>query len=240
MKFKVSVAMATYNGEKYIEEQITSILKNLTENDEIIVSDDGSSDNTISLLKKINDKRIKIVDGPKKGIIKNFENAINNTTGDIIFLSDQDDVWLENKVEVVKRYFELDSNLKLIVHDNYITDECLKIVNDSFFSFRKVKNGLLNNIIKNSFIGCCIAFKSEIKEEILPIPEDMMMHDQWIGLIALMNGDVKFIKEKLIYYRRHENNSSNFQRNSIFVMIKNRIKIIKYLIKYRRTAWKKK
>lgn len=240
MKPKVSVAMATYNGEKYIKEQITSILKNLTENDEIIISDDGSTDETIAIIKKINDNRIKIINGPKKGIIKNFENAIKNTTGDIIFLSDQDDVWQENKVSTIKEYFEKDMTLKLIVHDNYITDQDLNIINESFFFFRKVKNGLVNNIIKNSFIGCCMAFKSDIKEEILPIPEDMMMHDQWIGLIALMKGKVAFVDNKLIYYRRHGDNSSDFKRNTIFVMIKNRIKIIKYLIHYRRKQWKKK
>ena len=87
-KEKVSVAMATYNGEKYIKEQIETILNNLDDKDELVISDDGSSDMTIEIINKINDKRIKLLEGPRKGLKKNFENAIKNTTGDVIFLSE--------------------------------------------------------------------------------------------------------------------------------------------------------
>ena len=90
---KISVAMATYNGEKYIKKQIESILINLNKDDELIISDDGSKDKTLDIIKSIKDKRIKIISGPKQGVIKNFENALNNCTGEYIFLSDQDDIW---------------------------------------------------------------------------------------------------------------------------------------------------
>ncbi len=229
-EINVSVAMATYNGEKYIREQISSILINLSDNDELIISDDGSTDKTLEIIKSFKDERIKVIEGPKNGIIKNFENAISNCNGNFIFLSDQDDIWKPNKVKVVLDEFEKEKKLILIVHDNKIVDSNLNLICDSFFKFRKCKNGFLNNLIKNSFIGCCIAFKKELKNHIIPIPIDMPMHDQWIGLIALKNGKVKFISDKLILYRRHDNNSSCFKKNSIIKMIKLRLIIIKNLI----------
>jgi len=97
-KNKISVAIATYNGEKFIQRQLQSILEQLDENAEIIISDDGSSDNTLTVIKNFNDKRITVLRNPEKGLIKNFENALKHTTGNIIFLADQDDVWVKGKV----------------------------------------------------------------------------------------------------------------------------------------------
>lgn len=231
---KISVAIATYNGEKYIFEQLESVLKNIKNDDEIIISDDGSTDNTLSIIASLQDPRIKIIPGPKQGIIKNFENAINHTTGDLIFLADQDDVWKENKVATVVSYFNEDPKLLLTVHDCNITDESLNITNESFFRFRNSKNGFLNNIIKNSFMGCCMTFRSELKSLIVPIPKEMMMHDQWIGLIALKKGKVTFIPEQLLLYRRHGSNSSDFNRNSVLKMITNRLLILKLLHQHKK------
>jgi len=99
---KISVCMASYNGEKYIRQQIDSILPQLGESDELIISDDSSTDDTISVVKSINDNRIKLIKDQKfKSPVSNFENAIKNATGDFIFLCDQDDIWQPNKVESV-------------------------------------------------------------------------------------------------------------------------------------------
>lgn len=230
---KVSVAMATYNGETYIKEQIESILSNLKENDELVISDDGSNDNTVNFIKEYikQDSRIKLLDGPRKGVKQNFSNAIYNTTGDYIFLCDQDDIWDKNKVENVIK--ELKNNI-LVVHDAEIINENKKIVNESFFEFRNSGPGRLKNIYKNTYIGCCMAFKKELKQYILPIPNNIEMHDQWIGIIAEKHGKVKFIKDKLIMYRRHSNNVSSFKHYSVNKMIRNRLILILELIKNRR------
>ena len=193
-KEKVSVAMATYNGEKYIKEQIETILNNLDDKDELVISDDGSSDMTIEIINKINDKRIKLLEGPRKGLKKNFENAIKNTTGDVIFLSDQDDIWMENKVEKVLECFN-NNNYILIQHDAVVVDENDKVIYESFAEHRKVKTGVIKNLIKNSYHGCCIAFRKELIKEILPIPDNVYLHDEWIGIVAELNGKTYFLDE---------------------------------------------
>ena len=236
---KVSVAMATYNGEKYIKEQIETILKNLSDNDELVISDDGSSDMTVEIIKSFNDKRIKLIDGPKKGLKQNFNNAIKNTSGDIIFLSDQDDIWMDNKVNIVVECFKL-NNYILIQHDAIVVDENDNVLFESFAEHRKVKTGIIKNLIKNSYHGCCIAFRKELKKEILPIPDSIYLHDEWIGLVAELNGKTYFLNEKLMKYRRHSENNSSFKHLAIKEMIKNRVnytgEIIRYNKKRRRTC----
>lgn len=233
-KAKISVAMAVFNGEKYLKEQISSILVQLSEDDELIVSIDESSDGSLEILKRISkeDNRIKLIKGPNSGVIKNFENAILNCKGDYIFLSDQDDLWLKDKISKVKNIFK-NENVDLVLHDAKVADKDLKVIHDSFFKLRKSKLGILKNIFKNSYIGCCMAFKSELKEKILPFPENIPMHDQWIGLIAEKYGKVKFLKEALIIYRRHEHNNTNVHHSSFKNMITWRFNIIKNLIKPR-------
>ncbi len=102
----ISVAMATYNGEKYIKEQLESILLQLENQDEVIVSDDGSTDHTLKIIESLNDQRIKILKGPRNGVKQNFAHALSFCKGKYIFLSDQDDIWLENKVKHLLTCFE--------------------------------------------------------------------------------------------------------------------------------------
>lgn len=229
---RVSVAMATYNGEMYIEEQIKSILSNLTIEDELIISDDGSKDKTIEITKEYieKDNRIKLIEGPQKGIKQNFANAISKCNGKYIFLADQDDIWMKDKVEKVLKQFE-EKNSTLIIHDAKIINEKEEEVMSSFFEYRNSGKGIIKNIYKNTYIGCCIAFDSKIKEKVLPIPDNIEMHDQWIGIIAEQNGESYFLKEPLILYRRHSENNSSMKHYGIIKMIRNRITLIKELIR---------
>lgn len=236
-KEKVSVAMATYNGEKYIKEQIETILNNLDDKDELVISDDGSSDMTIEIINKINDKRITLLEGPRKGLKKNFENAIKNTTGDVIFLSDQDDIWMENKVEKVLECFN-NNNYILIQHDAVVVDENDKVIYESFAEHRKVKTGVIKNLIKNSYHGCCIAFRKELIKEILPIPDNIYLHDEWIGIVAELNGKTYFLNEKLIKYRRHSENTSSFKHLPFKEMFLNRVNYTKEIYKYNKNKEK--
>lgn len=230
--------MATYNGEKYIKEQIDSILKIMTSEDELIISDDGSTDNTLNIISKYNDERIKVVKGPHNGVKQNFANAIENASGKYIFLSDQDDIWKDNKIERVLNEFET-NNVSVVIHDAEVIDENLKVIIPSFFKHRNSGKGIIKNIYKNTYIGCCMAFNSDLKKYILPIPNDIEMHDQWIGILAETKGNGSaFIKEKLIKYRRHGNNVSQMKHYSVLRMIKNRIIFIINYLKRRKLGEK--
>ena len=225
---RVSVAMATYNGEKYIKEQINSILINLEKNDELIISDDGSKDNTRNIIQNIQmiDSRVKLFDGPKKGVKQNFANAIEKCNGKYIFLADQDDVWVDDKVKKVLKVFE-EKGVTLVIHNCEIVNEKLEKTDKTFFEFRNSGKGIIKNIWKNTYIGCCMAFKSEIKDKILPIPNDIEMHDQWIGIINERYGKSYFLDECLIKYRRHGNNVSKMKHYGVGRMIRNRVYFIK-------------
>jgi len=229
---KISVCIATYNGEKYIKEQLVSILSQLNEKDEVIISDDSSTDKTISIINSFNDERIIIYQHQKfKSAIFNFENSLKYATGDYIFLADQDDVWMINKVETIKEFLD---TYDLVLSDANIIDSEGKVINDSFYLLNSSNNGLLSNIVKNSYLGCTMAFNRKILEKVLPFPKDIPMHDWWIGLIAEVYGKTFFIKDKLISYRRHGNNISyagekskySFYRKIIF-----RLLMIKILMK---------
>lgn len=228
---KISVAMAYYNGGTYIEEQMDSILSQLGEKDEVIVSVDGASDGSKPLLLKMAevDSRIHIVKGPSKGVVRNFENAIRHCNGDIIYLSDQDDIWKPDKVEKVNYAFS-NPEVKAVLHDAEIVDENgVATGAASLFSIRGSRAGILKNLLKNSYVGCCMAFCKELIPIICPIPNEMYMHDYWIGTAAEYMGKVCFLDKPLIGYRRHSSNVTQMTHGSIRFMIKKRIDIIRCL-----------
>ena len=228
----VSVAMATYNGEKYLQEQLDSILENLTEEDEIIISDDGSTDRTKAILQSYSAKYpfIVVAEGPHAGIKQNFANALMHCTKDIIFLADQDDIWESGKVETVLREFR-DPSCMVVNHNGMMSDEFGTPLGKTLFEWRSSRTGLLKNIWKNSYVGCCMAFRRSLLDTILPIPEGIEMHDQWIGLLGEMKGNSVFPDRCLIRYRRHESNASGLSHHSVKTMVQRRIVLIVSLIK---------
>lgn len=223
---RISVAMISYQGEKYIEEQLDSILAILGPKDEVVISDDGSTDRTREILVRYEsqDERVRMINGPKAGVKKNVENALRACEGEYIFLADQDDIWMPEKVECVMKAFEQDG-VGLVVHDALVTDgSCQNVILESFYSLKDSGAGVIKNIWRNTYIGCCMAFKRDILEEVLPIPDYIEMHDQWIGVIndQLKRG-TSFLPQKLIKYRRHGNNASEMSHYPLPRMLKNRI-----------------
>lgn len=202
----LSVCMATFNGEKYIKEQIESILNQINEEDELLISDDSSTDKTINIIENIKDRRIKLLKGNKfYNPCFNFENAISKATGDIIFLADQDDIWKKNKVEIC---LDQINKCHLLLHNVTIIDIQNNEIGD-WFSYTKVKRGMINNLLKNSYLGCAMVFRKEILNKVLPFPKDTPMHDSWIGLICEKYFEINFVSEELIYHRRHDKNFSS-------------------------------
>jgi glycosyltransferase involved in cell wall biosynthesis len=226
--------MPSYNGEKYIKEQIESILCQLSEDDEIILSDDSSTDSTLEIVSDFKDNRIKILGNNKfYSPIYNLENAIKHATGEYIFLADQDDIWMPNKVEVMLKALK---NVDLCVSDCELINTNREIIHQSFFELNHSKKGFLRNLIKNSYLGCCIAFSRDILSYILPFPAKIAMHDIWIGLCVELWGKSVFIDEKLIKYRRHGENVSPAAEKSKYTLsykIKYRLYFIYQLLKRR-------
>jgi glycosyltransferase involved in cell wall biosynthesis len=230
---RISVALAAYNGALYIGEQLDSILDNLTADDEIVISDDGSSDGTVGIIEEYRkkDDRIRLLKGPGEGVIANFEHAISECRGEYIFLADQDDLWMPDKVEKVMGLFT-DPKVHLVIHDAKVMNaDFSQTLMESFFAYRNSKPGVWNNLIKNRYMGCCMAFRRELIPKILPIPRDIPMHDQWIGLLSDYYGKSVFLQEPLLYYRRHDRAVSDFEHNSIMVMLHNRLQIYLYFRK---------
>ena len=229
----ISVCIATYNGERYIRQQIESIVCQLNVDDEIIVSDDGSTDGTLDIVKGIGDKRIKIIEGPgRKSPILNFECALKASKGDFIFLSDQDDVWKPDKVEICMKWLK---TYNCVVSDAEVTDNRLKLLYPSLYDIMQVRQGrIYNTIWKNGYTGCCMAFRRNVLEASLPFPKNIPMHDIWIGNVAAYKYNVIFIPDRLIHFRRHENNISCNGKGSKFTIwqqMKFRLNIIKNIIR---------
>lgn len=201
---KVSVCLATYNGEKFILEQIDSILKQIGTNDEVIVSDDGSTDKTLEIIRSISDERIKIlINKGNKGYTPNFQNALKASVGDVIFISDQDDVWLPGKYDAVIENLKTND---LVVTNSMVTDEKLNVTNNSFFSIYNSGTGIIKNIICSTYYGCCMAFNRRVLNHSMPFPKnDEVAIDLWIGLAAEVVGKVKFVETPYLLYRRSDN-----------------------------------
>lgn len=231
---KISVVLPYYDGGKYIKEQLDSILKQLGEKDEVIISIDRALDGSSELLKEYEkaDKRVRLFRGPGKGVVKNIQYAVKKASGDIIFLSDQDDVWLNKKVEKVMKAFS-NPNVSAVLHNAEIVDENLKKTGQTTFEWRDSKPGFLKNFLKNSYIGACMAFRSQLKGYIFPIPDKIFMHDYWIGMRAEEAGKVVFIREPLLLYRRHSSNVTALEHENIRFMVRKRFNILTETAKWK-------
>ena len=222
--------MATFQGERYIELQLRSILEQLSADDEVIVVDDASTDCTCGKIFALRDPRLQLIRNTEnKGILRSFETALAHSSGEIVFLSDQDDVWLERKVETVLDVFGRDPDLLLVASDAILIDEIGTQIGNSFYARRgKFRAGLWSNVLIGKFHGCTMAFRSGLLRSVLPFPATPEVHhDTWIGCInALINGKTKYIPEPLVAYRRHSTNVTGRTRLSTFTRFKVRFLLI--------------
>ena len=216
MRPMISVCMAVCNGEKFLLAQLKSILGQLTEDDEVVIVDDASEDNSMAIINSIYDPRIRLLQNRKNiGPLKSFEMALKDARGDYIFFADQDDLWLPNKVQYVTECFS-NPRVLAVVTDAKVANEKEEIIHESYFGWRDSGPGFLKNFYKNSFLGCCMAIRKECKDFILPFPPFSYMHDRWIGLACTVVGEVRFLSCPLLIYRRHENTVTQMKPSSIW------------------------
>ncbi len=215
-KLKLSVAMCTYNGELYLPEQLKSIAEGNCLPYELVVCDDGSKDRTIEILnafKKESPFPVTIVVNDKNlGSTKNFEKAINLCSGDIVALSDQDDVWYPHKLEKIKKVFEEKPETGVVFTDAHIVDKDLNPMGYTLWESIRfndsqrelIRSGRATRVCmsQNVVTGATMAFKLKFKTEITPIPA-YWIHDSWIAFIISAIADMVYIEEPLIAYRQH-------------------------------------
>lgn len=232
MSVQISVCLVSYNGEKYIKKQIESILNQTHFVDEIIISDNGSVDKTIEIIKSFSNNRIKVFHNlsneknTRKKIIQNVEYSLNQAQGNFIFLADQDDIWFLKKVEIMMEYLKENT---LVISDAVLIDENENIISDSFFKLSQFKFNFPFDLIRNPYSGCAMAFKKELLEFAIPFPKSVPLHDIWLGNVAKYFFSVAVINKPLMYYRRHSENASSAgerSKYSFFGKVQFRIDLI--------------
>jgi glycosyltransferase involved in cell wall biosynthesis len=232
----ISVALTSFNGEKYIAEQLYSILNQSLPPSEIIICDDSSTDNTIKIIEEIAKvyTTIKLFKSKKQiGVIQNFSKAIQLCSENYIALSDQDDIWELNKLEhqlFVIQNHELKSNklnAVLVVHDLKTFEKTEEFLLNSLWDklgFNHL-NPNKNISFTNKYYGCTMFFNRSLCDLINPIPNNVAMHDHWIALNASDLGSIIIIQKPLINYRRHQNNITSIPDSVYFYLrIKNYLK----------------
>lgn len=236
----ISVCMATYNGERFIKEQIDSILPQLSAEDELIISDDGSTDRTLEIIASYEDRRIKVLHHNKTGnkyyptlkvcySTSNFENALKSAKGDYIFLSDQDDIWENSKI---KHSLELLKTYDYVIHNFSVIDENGNLLNKKYYKKPPLKFTPKKDILHPNFWGCCSCFRKEILLNALPIPEKICLHDLWIGLVAEKLGKCFWNDSVLIKHRISKTNTSSGLKkseNSLILKIRYRLNALSTL-----------
>ena len=224
MKPKVDILLATYNGEKYIKEQVESILNQTYENIQIIISDDCSTDNTRQVLKEYeNNEKIKIFYQEKNlGYVKNFEFLLKQVKSNLYMLSDQDDVWKKEKVEKSVEKIESEK-LDLVFGDLEVVDENLNTLYKSYNRYmhlihkiKKYQKDYRLQYLYNCMTGCTIISRKNWIDKVLPFPTNSkyMIHDYWLGLVIALNGKVGYIEEPYILYRQHGKNQVGSKKAS--------------------------
>lgn len=225
-----SVAVCTYNGAKYVEEQLISILNQELPVSEIVICDDGSKDDTLTIVQRIADNHPEVnwvvnQNSPNLGVTRNFEKAIRLCTGDIVFLADQDDVWHKNKTRIINNYFEANSDKNVVFTDaNLIGGNGELLTMHSLFDsvlllpyFYLWEDGLQFEILNVWYVatGATMAFRKSFVNQFLPFVEKKeFLHDYQIAVKACLNNSLGIIKERLIDYRQHSNNVIGVKRDS--------------------------
>lgn len=226
----ISVCLATYNGDIYLSQQIRSILNQLQPWDELLVSDDGSTDSTLEIL--LSYESVLRVVGISRvgGVVPNFARVLEQAVGDLIVLADQDDVWLPGRLARLREELE---SADLVMMNARVVDSQLRSGTDmTLFDQLKPSTSFLRNLWKNTFVGCCMGFRRNLLQLALPIPSSTPWHDWLIGLLACRNGKIRFVDTPYLLYRRHDGNVSttgNASPNGMIGKLALRLKIVRAL-----------
>lgn len=228
----VSVVMATYNGERYLKEQLDSVLAQLQPGDELIVVDDASRDGTAALLACLTWPNLRTVKNPTNiGVLRTFERGLMLATGDLVFLCDQDDIWLPGKRAAFVNAFAADTRTLVVVSDAQLIDASGSVFAPSFMATRGgFQGGLFSTVVRNRYLGCAMALRREVFAAALPIPQFVPMHDMWLGAVGCAAGQVHYLALPLLQYRRHGGNVTPSTRQGWLKMLRWRGELVLALV----------
>lgn len=234
---KISVCLASYNGQLFIKKQVKSILDQLKDNDELIIIDDCSTDKTVSTLNEIKDKRIKLFKNEiNLGVNKTFEKSVQLSSGDYIFLSDQDDIWIPGRIDLMVKKMN-DNNVDLIsCNFVWINENDFQVHVDfdgvsTADSFNYLKNIFLIFKGTTNYYGCAMAFRKSLKKIIIPFPIFIESHDIFIALAANLKKSNVHIDAITLKKRIHSNNLTSTKSNrNLFYKSKSRIVFLYHCI----------
>ena len=209
----ISVCLATYNGARYVREQVETIVEQLEPGDELVVSDDSSTDDTVAIVRSFGDARIRILEGSDfHSPLRNFEHALRHARGETIVLADQDAVWLPTKLPLVRELFAVETARPyLVVLDARVVDEQLHELSPSVQAKLRAGPGFAKNVWTNRYLGCCMAFSRDLLDVALPFPDGVDMHDIWLGQLCERIGKTAFVPATTMLYRRHAANATGFE-----------------------------
>lgn len=239
---KVSVCLATYNGAQHLLPQILSILDQLRKSDELIVVDDCSVDQTVEKLSNIEDCRLKLyVNKVNLGHVKAFERAIEKSQGEIIFLSDQDDVWVPGRMEKMLNALK-NSSASVVATNFFIFSENPELAEANLkrlptdYDPLTIVFRLFSGTIP--YFGCCMAFKRRLLSSLLPFPAFVESHDLWLAFNGVFNGGIVHVSDESLFHRIHSNNLTPKIRRSYRKVLKTRVNFLAFmvLLSYRRFA----
>lgn len=228
MIIPVSVVMAVFNGRKFLPAQLASVLSQLEPQDELLVIDDASSDGSGEWLASVNDTRLHVYINPfNMGVVKSFERGFSLARNSILFLCDQDDVWLPEKRSRFVAEFNRDPQVLVVLSDAEMIDAKGMVTAPSFMATRGgFEGGLWSTLIRNRYLGCAMAIRRELLSVALPIPASVPMHDMWLGGLGAAFGVIIYIPIPLIQYRRHNSNVSPDKSQGWVVMLVWRIRLL--------------
>lgn len=234
----ISIVICTFNGERYLREQLNSILEQTIQPEEVIICDDISTDSSIDILEEfrlISPFKVEIIKNAKNlGSTDNFAQAIERCSGDIIFLADQDDVWFPHKIESMVKVFKKSPEVGMVFSDAIVTDEHLNPYPKTlwhYFEFDQhvrnlVQQGQLWTILGwNSYVtGATMAFRSNIRKNLNPFPQGWV-HDEWITFVSDLVSRIEIVPEPLMYYRRHSAQQIGVKIHERSLLVKLRLAI---------------
>jgi glycosyltransferase involved in cell wall biosynthesis len=232
-EIRISFVLASFNGALYIEAQVRSILAALGPDDEVVVSDDGSTDQTLEILRAIGDDRVQLTPpGRRLGYQRNFQRAIEASRGSYIFFSDQDDICLPRRVP---KSLDALSHCDCVCGDAIVVDQDLNEIASSFFALRKARFGAVRLFCKPAVIGATMACRREFVIANLPFPRDVP-HDMWLSILAALQGRLSTEPGPFILYRRHEyalSDTATKTRRNLSRILAERIRLLVALVMQR-------